>query len=185
VLTGGDVDISPGMSLPLPDEVAAAAARDRLASIDIGISAPTVTALGMLAEAVVFVAGVQGSAYPRPLLSTRVVLVTGTHAGGVVAGPAPDPRNSTPLQHLAANAGAGVVTLEWQPASAAIELEDAITTEQMDAAMRAGWAEADRAADEGEFAEQLEELNEELELLNAEARELEARIGENVSRLLG
>ena len=42
-----------------------------------------------------------------------------------------------------------MVTLEWQPASAAIELEDAITAEQMDAALRAGWAEADRAADEG------------------------------------
>ena len=41
------------------------------------------------------------------------------------------------------------MTLEWQPASAAIELEDAITPEQMDAALRAGWAEADRAADEG------------------------------------
>jgi hypothetical protein len=70
------------MVLPLPDDVAAAAARDRLASIDIGISAPTVTALGMLAEAVVYIAGVQGSAYPRPLLSTRVVLLTGSHAAG-------------------------------------------------------------------------------------------------------
>jgi type I restriction enzyme M protein len=43
---------------------------------------------------------------------------------------------------------------------------------------------ADRAGDDGDFAEQLEELNEELELLNAEARELEARIGENVGQLL-
>ncbi len=137
------------MVLPVPDDVAAAAARDRLASIDIGISAPTVTALGMLAEAVVYIAGVQGSAYPRPLLSTRVVLLTGSHAGGLVAGPTPDPRNGLPLQHLAVAAGAGVVTLEWQPASAAIELEDAITPEQMDAALRAGWDEAERAADEG------------------------------------
>ncbi len=148
-LSGSDFDISPGMALPLPDEAAAIAARDRLAAIDIGISAPTVTALGMLAEAVVFVAAVQGTAYPRPLLSTRVVLVTGAHAGGVVAGPAPDPRNGTPLQHLAGNSGASIVTLEWQPASAAIELADAITTEQMDAALRAGWDEAERAADEG------------------------------------
>ena len=137
------------MVLPLPDDVAAAAARDRLASIDIGICAPTVTALGMLAEAVVYIAGVQGSAYPRPLLSTRVVLLTGAHAGGLVAGPTPDPRNGLPLQHLAVAAGAGVVTLEWQPAAAAIELEDAVTPEQMDAALRAGWDEAERAADEG------------------------------------
>jgi type I restriction enzyme M protein len=43
---------------------------------------------------------------------------------------------------------------------------------------------ADRASDDGDFAEQLEELNEELELLNAEARELEERIAENVSHLL-
>jgi hypothetical protein len=46
-------------------------------------------------------------------------------------------------------AGAGVVTLDWQPASAAIEHEDAITPDQMAAALRTGWAEAERAADEG------------------------------------
>src|SRR5262245_53644667 len=132
------------MPLPMPDDAAAATARERLTSIDIGVSAPTIAALGSLSEAVVFVAGVQGTPYPRPLLSTRVVLLTGSHAGGVVAGPAPDPRNSTPLQHLAVTAGAGIVTLEWQPAAAAIELEDAITSDQMDASLRAGWAEADR-----------------------------------------
>ncbi len=43
---------------------------------------------------------------------------------------------------------------------------------------------AERAVDEFEFAERLEELNEELETLNAEARELEERIAENVSMLL-
>jgi type I restriction enzyme M protein len=43
----------------------------------------------------------------------------------------------------------------------------------------------ERPADGFEFAERLEELNEELETLNAEARELEERIAENVSRLLG
>jgi type I restriction enzyme M protein len=43
---------------------------------------------------------------------------------------------------------------------------------------------ADRAPDEFEFAERLEELNEELELLNAEARVLEERIAENLSGLL-
>ncbi len=148
-LTGPDIDIHPGLVLPLPDDAAAAAARDRLSTVDIGVSAPTIAALGMLAEAVVFVAAVQGTPYPRPLLSTRVVLLTGSHAGGVVAGPTPDPRNAAPLQHLAINAGAGIVTLEWQPAAAAIELEDAITPEQMDASLRAGWSEADRAADEG------------------------------------
>ena len=43
---------------------------------------------------------------------------------------------------------------------------------------------AERAADEFEFAERLEELNEELETLNAEAKELEERISENVAVLL-
>ncbi len=43
---------------------------------------------------------------------------------------------------------------------------------------------AERAADDFEFTERLEELNEELETLNAEARELEERIAENVASLL-
>jgi type I restriction enzyme M protein len=43
---------------------------------------------------------------------------------------------------------------------------------------------AERAADDFEFAERLEELNEELEMLNAEARGLEERIAENVAVLL-
>lgn len=43
---------------------------------------------------------------------------------------------------------------------------------------------AERAAEDFDFAERLEELNEELEVLNAEARELEGRIAENVAQLL-
>lgn len=43
---------------------------------------------------------------------------------------------------------------------------------------------AERAAEDFDFAERLEELNEELEVLNAEARELEARIAENIILLL-
>jgi type I restriction enzyme M protein len=42
---------------------------------------------------------------------------------------------------------------------------------------------AERAADDFDFAERLQELNEELERLNAEARELEERVSENVVRL--
>ncbi|HUY14966.1 MAG TPA: class I SAM-dependent DNA methyltransferase [Terriglobia bacterium] len=42
----------------------------------------------------------------------------------------------------------------------------------------------DRAPDDFDFKERLEELNEELETLNAEARELEDRIAENVAQLL-
>ena len=43
---------------------------------------------------------------------------------------------------------------------------------------------AEKAADDFDFAEKLEELNEELEVLNSEARELEEQIGENVAKLL-
>jgi type I restriction enzyme M protein len=44
---------------------------------------------------------------------------------------------------------------------------------------------AERAADDFEFMERLEELNEELEVLNAEAKELEENIAENVASLVG
>jgi type I restriction enzyme M protein len=43
---------------------------------------------------------------------------------------------------------------------------------------------AERAADDFDFLERLEELNEELEVLNAEARELEAKISKNFSAML-
>ncbi len=43
---------------------------------------------------------------------------------------------------------------------------------------------AERAADDFEFSERLQELNEKLELLNTEARELEGRIAENVVKVL-
>jgi len=41
----------------------------------------------------------------------------------------------------------------------------------------------ERAGDDFDFYQRLEELNEELELLNVEARSLEERIGENVNRI--
>jgi len=43
---------------------------------------------------------------------------------------------------------------------------------------------AERAADNFDFLERLEELNEELEVLNAEAREFEERISYNLSSLI-
>ena len=43
---------------------------------------------------------------------------------------------------------------------------------------------ADRAEDDFDFKERLEEQNEELEKLNVEAHELEERIAENVAKLL-
>ncbi len=43
---------------------------------------------------------------------------------------------------------------------------------------------ADRAPDEFDFAERLEELNEELELLNVEARDIEERISTNIAAIV-
>ena len=43
---------------------------------------------------------------------------------------------------------------------------------------------AERGEDDFVFAERLEELDEELEILNVETRELEARIAEDVAKLL-
>lgn len=43
---------------------------------------------------------------------------------------------------------------------------------------------ADRAADDFDFFERLQELHEELELLTAEARELEDQISSNIGQIL-
>jgi type I restriction enzyme M protein len=43
---------------------------------------------------------------------------------------------------------------------------------------------ADRASDDFEFLERLEELNEELEILNTNARQLEEKVAENIAQLL-
>jgi NaMN:DMB phosphoribosyltransferase len=132
----------------MPDESATEKARQRLDSLDLGVGAPAGLALGALCDTVAFVAGAQGNPFPRPLLALRVLLLKADHAGGVAAGPTPDPRQATPLRHLAGMSGAGLVTLELA-AAGAIETGDAASTEVVDAAMRSGWAEAERAADEG------------------------------------
>jgi type I restriction enzyme M protein len=44
---------------------------------------------------------------------------------------------------------------------------------------------AERAADDFDFKEKLEELNGQLEVLNAEAQEIEAKIAENIAEVLG
>jgi adenosyl cobinamide kinase/adenosyl cobinamide phosphate guanylyltransferase/NaMN:DMB phosphoribosyltransferase len=142
-------EIKPGMSLPVLDEAAGVAARERLNSVNLGVAAPTGKALGVLTDLVAFAAAAQSTVYPRPFLATRVVHFAGAHEGAIASGPNADPHLTTPLPHLANAAGASIVTLEWQPAAAAIESGDAITLEQVEAALRGGWAEAERAADEG------------------------------------
>jgi adenosyl cobinamide kinase/adenosyl cobinamide phosphate guanylyltransferase/NaMN:DMB phosphoribosyltransferase len=146
--TGAPAIIEPGLSLPMPDEGATEKTRQRLDSLDLGIGAPAGVALGALSDAVAFVAGAQGNPFPRPLLALRVLLLKADHAGGLAAGPAPDPRQATPLRHLAGAAGAALVTLELA-AAGPIETGDAASADAINAAMRSGWAEAERAADEG------------------------------------
>jgi hypothetical protein len=111
--------------------------------MDLGIGGPTVTAVGMLAR-LWCSSPASGSSYAAAAV-TRVVLFTGSHGGGLVAGPAPDPRNGIPLRHLAVSASAAIVTLEWQPAAARSGLDDAITMNSWTPRCGAGFAEAERA----------------------------------------
>ncbi|GAA1744710.1 bifunctional adenosylcobinamide kinase/adenosylcobinamide-phosphate guanylyltransferase [Luedemannella helvata] len=148
--SGAPEEIVPGLTLPRPDDAAAQAVLDRLTSLDLGVGTPANPGLGALADAVAFAAGTRGSPYPRPFLASRVVLVAGGHEGGVAAGYAAEAgRRPAPLTYLAGAAGASLVTLEWENAAAPIETSDAIGPAQLQAALRAGWAEAERAADEG------------------------------------
>lgn len=142
-------EIVPGLTLPRPDEAAEQAVHDRLAELDLGTATPASPGLGELTEAVAFAAATRGSPHPRPFLASRVILVAGGHEGGISAGSWGDARRATPLPYLAGAAGASLVTLEWQTAAAAIEDTDAIGPSQMKAALRSGWAEAERAVDEG------------------------------------
>lgn len=142
-------EILPGLTLPRPDDDAAQAVRDRLAALDLGVAIPALPGLGQLTEAVAFAAGTRGSPYPRPFLASRVILVAGAHEGGVGAGPVATGRRPAPLSYLAGAAGASLVTLQWDTAAAPIEAGDAIGPSQMRAALQAGWAEAERAVDEG------------------------------------
>jgi hypothetical protein len=145
---GAPVAIEPGLTLPLLDEAAAEKTRERLDTLDLGIGAPAGVALGALSDTIAFVAVAQGNPFPRPLLALRVLLLKADHEGGVAAGPHSDPRQATPLRYLAGSAGAELVTLELSTARA-IEFGDALSAEGVDAAVRSGWDEAERAADEG------------------------------------
>jgi NaMN:DMB phosphoribosyltransferase len=144
--------ITPGMDLPLPDEDAGPAARERLAGLDLNGAG-----LGALAGAVEFAARTQGTPTPRPWRSVRVILLHGGHAGGAVAGA--DPRDLArraaeahdghgPLARLAAAAGAAVHVVDAPPAGA-MEDDIALDPAQVDAALRQGWDLADRAVDAG------------------------------------
>jgi nicotinate-nucleotide--dimethylbenzimidazole phosphoribosyltransferase len=144
--------IQPGMELPMPDEQAAAQARDRLQALDVPGAG-----FGALAAIVSFAAGTQGSAIPRPWQEVRVLLVHGDHEGGAAAGdsPAAAARRAAEatagegaVAGLAADVRAGVQVVP-APTGRAFEVEDTLTAVEVDQALAYGWRLAEAAADDG------------------------------------
>ncbi|GAA5184121.1 hypothetical protein GCM10023322_24890 [Rugosimonospora acidiphila] len=151
------VIVEPEDALPLPDEVAANAAEERIDSL--GIAGP---ALGNLARAVTFAAGAQGAQTPRPFGSVRVLLLHGDHAGGVAAGDDAAAlanrvglarEGGGPLGLLATRLGARLDVIDLGGAdrmvARPIESGAALAPEWVDAALRRGLELADAAIDEG------------------------------------
>jgi adenosyl cobinamide kinase/adenosyl cobinamide phosphate guanylyltransferase/NaMN:DMB phosphoribosyltransferase len=145
--------ISLGMTMPLPDTVATTAAIVRLESLPVPGSG-----IGAMVAAVAFAAGAQGTPAPQPFRQVRVVQVHGVHEGVIATGDTPErwaaaiaaTRDGTsPLARLAAEAGAAVEIIDAGVA-APIEDGDAATTDEIDLALRRGWAAANAAADRGD-----------------------------------
>lgn len=94
--------------------------------------------LGRLADAVSWLAGCQGVCPPRAIARARVVaFTTGPDDGAEL------------LEELAAAGGAGVKVLEVGPASQPIDTTDALTSDEVVAAVRAGMSAADGEVDSG------------------------------------
>lgn len=153
-----------------PDEAARTAARERQARL----TKPT-GALGRLEELSVWLAGVQGTCPPRPIRQARVVVFAGDHGiarSGVSAYP-PEVTAQMVLNFLtggaavnvlaaAADASVRVVDMavdadtpaevsRWKVrrGSGRIDVEDALTRAEVEAAFRAGMAVADEEIDAG------------------------------------
>ncbi|NJP33511.1 bifunctional adenosylcobinamide kinase/adenosylcobinamide-phosphate guanylyltransferase [Micromonospora thermarum] len=144
--------IQPGMELPMPDEYAGPQAVDRLATLDVPGAG-----FGVLDGVVGFAAATQGTPTPAPWASVRVLLVHGDHAGGAAAGTVPgdstrraqDARAGRgPLARLAAESGASLQVVD-APTAGPMEVEPALTLDQVESALRQGWRLAEQAADAG------------------------------------
>ena len=153
VLPEGDNPITLGMALPLPDTTASTAATTRAERLPLPGAG-----LGALTEAIAFAAGVQATEVPEPFRSVRVIVVHGAHRGDVSVGESPETwsdrldatRDGTsPLARLAGEAGAAVEIIDTGEA-APIEDGDAATDDEIDLALRRGWAAANAAADRGD-----------------------------------
>lgn len=146
------VEIEPGMDLPMPDPDTGPDAHDRLATLDLaGLG------LGPLGEAVEFAAATQNTIRPRSWTAVRVLLISGSHAGGAAAGAdqaeaerrvAQMEAGEGMLSRLAGQAGADVAVVRV-PASGAMEDGPVLDGDAVDAALRQGWQLAGAAADAG------------------------------------
>ncbi|GIE96758.1 bifunctional adenosylcobinamide kinase/adenosylcobinamide-phosphate guanylyltransferase [Paractinoplanes rishiriensis] len=149
---GGGVAIEPGMDLPLPHSDTGPDARDRLVSLDFAGAG-----LGSLVEAVEFAAATQRTTIPQPWASVRVLLISGSHAGGAAAGDDPADaerrvadveRGEGVLSRLAGEAGADIAVLRVAPAGP-IEDGPVLDEPAVEVALRQGWRLAEAAADAG------------------------------------
>ncbi len=154
-LVSSGIVIQSGMDLPLPDSDAGPNARDRLDTLDVPGSG-----LGALGEAVEFAAATQGTTVPRPWGAVRVLLLSGSHAGGASAGSDPGDAQRRVAQveagdgvlsRLAGEAGADVAVLRV-PESGAMEDGPVLAADAVEAALRQGWQLADQAAEDGKDA---------------------------------
>lgn len=145
--------IEPPLDLPMPDEEAAEAAGERLATLDIAGAG-----LGNLAAVVTFAAGTQGAEVPQPWRAVRVLLLHADHDGGVCAGDRPEEsarrlaqaeQGEGALALLAGGAGADLATVRCAGRAAPIEVADAMRADEVDAALRHGWLLAESAVDGG------------------------------------
>lgn len=116
--------------------------------------------LGRLADAAAWLSGCQGVCPPRAVRLPRVVVFAADHgvaAHGVSARAAGSTfelvaelrAGSGPLAELTATTAAGVRVVEPEPAARPIDTEDALTSDEALAAVRAGMAAADAEVDEG------------------------------------
>jgi nicotinate-nucleotide--dimethylbenzimidazole phosphoribosyltransferase len=149
----GQPAIQVGMSLPMPDEDASAAAGERLATLDVPGAG-----FGTLAPVIRFAAGTQGQPAPQPWQNVRMLLLHTDHDGDVAAGdsPAASARRLQAVENgegpsalLAGAAGVAIQTVRYPSAATAIEHADAMPADDVDAALRYGWQLAESAVDAG------------------------------------
>jgi len=149
----GATPFTTGGPLPMPDAVAANAARHRLDRLDL-----PGTGLGGLTPLIGFAAAAQQRDTPTAWQSVRLMLLHADHDGDVAAG---DPVAAStqrlaraeagegPLALLAGAAGVTVESVRCGRPAAAIETRDAMSPEAVDAALAYGWQLANLAVDGG------------------------------------